>query len=75
MAYPKLFLSIGAVVDWTAEDDGGIVGVNENGIAELQLSGKSENIHELVSCMTNSTFSDQFFCTKFGHTSLDALRT
>ena len=38
----------GAVVDWTAEDDGGIVGVNGDGMVELELSGKSETIHEMT---------------------------
>lgn len=40
--------AIGAVVDWTADDDGEIVGVGGHGIAEINLSGKSETIHELT---------------------------
>ena len=34
--------AFGAIVDWTSDDEGGIVGVTGNGIAELELSGKSD---------------------------------
>lgn len=40
--------AIGAVLDWTADDDGGIIGVNGHGKADLELSGKSETIQELT---------------------------
>ncbi len=40
--------AIGATVDWTAENDGGIQGVDGQGIAEIKLSGKSETIFELT---------------------------
>ena len=44
--------ALGAIVDWTTSDDdegGGIVGVTGNGIAELELSGKSDyTVHAMT---------------------------
>ena len=40
--------AFGAIVDWTSDDEGGIVGVTGNGIAELELSGKSDTIHAMT---------------------------
>ena len=40
--------ALGAIVDWTSDDGGGIVGVTGNGIAELELSGKSDTVHAMT---------------------------
>lgn len=39
--------AIGAILDWSAENDGGWTGINEEGKADILLSGQSEEIHQL----------------------------
>lgn len=40
--------AIGATIDWAAEYDGGILGVDGSGKADIVLSGKSEHLMELT---------------------------
>lgn len=39
--------AIGAILDWSAENDGGWTGINEAGKADIILSGQSEEIDQL----------------------------